>query len=41
VAEARVAEARVAEVKVTETDGVDPSLAELRLAIMMVMKETS
>jgi hypothetical protein len=36
-----VAEARVAEVKMAETDGVDPSLAELRLAIMMVMKEIS
>jgi hypothetical protein len=30
----------VAEVKVAETDGADLSLAELRLAIMMVMKET-
>jgi hypothetical protein len=41
VAEARVAEARVAEVKVAGTDGADPSLAELRLVIMMVMKGTS
>ncbi len=41
VAEARVAEVRAAGVKAAEIDGADLNLAEPRLEIMMVMKETS